>query len=452
MNCLKCGFEAPQGSQYCNRCGEPLHLGTPGNRRHRVVVTGMGAITSLASTVQDTWQRILDGDTGIRRAANLIEGKHACLLRGDVDEDSIPKRVLTGKVARNASRFTHMVIEATADALMQAGLIGPDLEPLTDLSSAGAVIGTCMGGTQDDYLPAWDRYQEFGESRVAPHLHVTFPHNLAAYNIQSRWGMGGPSLTLATACATGAQAIGEAFLNVREGRAPIMVAGAVESTSQEMWTAGFAAMRALPTDSNDDPGAASRPFDATRAGFVLGEGAAALVLEELGHAVSRGATILAEILGFATTNDAYHPIAPIPEGTGAARAITNALNDAGISPEDIDHINAHAASTPAGDVAESNAIRLAFGDRAVSIPVTSIKGAVGHCMGASGAIETVAAVMTLIDQVIPPTRNYRNPDPEIGLDIVHDAPRKTVINALTKHSFGLGGQNACLVIGRYAGV
>jgi 3-oxoacyl-(acyl-carrier-protein) synthase len=416
-----------------------------------VVVTGMGAITSLAPTAQETWTRILAGETGIRAAGNLDDGPHACMVRGDVDVSRVPQRVLSGKVARNASKFTHWVAEAAADALMQAGLIGDDLEPLADLSAAGAVVGTCMGGTQDDYLAAWDKYQAQGESRVAPHLHVMFPHNLATYNIQARWGMGGPSLTLATACATGAQAIGEAFREIQAGYAPIMIAGAVESTSHPMWIAGFAAMRALPTDSNEDPDKASRPFDASRAGFVLGEGAAALVLESLEHAQARGATILAEILGFATSNDAYHPIAPIPEGTGAARAIHAALADAGLPPDAVDHVNAHAASTPAGDAAEAAAIRLVFGERAETIPVTSIKGAVGHCMGASGAIETMAAVRTITDGMIPPTRNYRTPDPAVGLDIVHGEARRADVQVISKHSFGLGGQNACLIIGRYTG-
>ncbi|MCC6313506.1 MAG: beta-ketoacyl-ACP synthase II [Thermomicrobiales bacterium] len=451
MNCPRCSTVVSPDARFCSACGAPLAadaIAPP--RRHRVVVTGLGAITSLGPTVEETWRGILAGETGIRRADNLDGGDHACRVRGDVDSATIPQRALTGKVARNASRFTHMAIEATADALLQAGLVDANLEPTADLSAGGAVIGTCVGGTHDDFLAAWDNYKTRGEGRIAPHLHVMFPHNLAAYNIQARWGMGGPSLTLATACATGAQAIGEAFREVREGHAPIMIAGAVESTQHPMFISGFAAMRALPTDSNDDPGAASRPFDASRAGFVLGEGAAALVLESLEHAEARGASILAEIVGFATSNDAYHPIAPIPEGTGSARAIRAALADAGLSPEAVDHINAHAASTPAGDLAEANAIRLVFGERAADIPVTSIKGAVGHCMGASGAIETVAAVMTIVAQTIPPTRNYRTPDPAIGLDIVHDAPRPAAVNVASKHSFGLGGQNACLILARFA--
>jgi 3-oxoacyl-[acyl-carrier-protein] synthase II len=211
-----------------------------------------------------------------------------------------------------------------------------------------------------------------------------------------------------------------------------------------MYAAGFAVMRALVTDSNDDPAAASRPFDASRAGFVLGEGAAMLVLEDLEHALKRGAHIYAEVLGFGTSNDAYHPIAPLPEGTGGARAMRAAA-------EEVDHINAHAASTPAGDLAESTAIRLVYGERAASIPVTSMKGALGHCMGASGALETIAAVRTISDQTIPPTLNYRTPDEAVGLDIVHGAPRPAEIDVVAKHAFGLGGQNACLILGRYDG-
>jgi 3-oxoacyl-[acyl-carrier-protein] synthase II len=260
--------------------------------------------------------------------------------------------------------------------------------------------------------------------------------------------MGGPSSTVVTACATGSQAIGDGFHAIKHGHAPLMIAGAMESTHHPLFQAGFAAMRALVTDSNDNPDGASRPFDATRAGFVLGEGAGMLVLEELEHAKARNAHIYCEIVGYATSNDAYHPIAPQPEGVGAARAITAALEDAGISPDQVDHVNAHAASTPAGDLAEAKAIRIALGERANEITVTSVKGAIGHCMAAAGALETIAAVMTLAEGVIPPTRNHTNPDPEIALDIVSEA-RPADVNVMTKHSFGLGGQNAVLVLRKW---
>jgi 3-oxoacyl-[acyl-carrier-protein] synthase II len=416
----------------------------------RVVVTGLGAISSLGSSAGELWERVLAGEGGIRTAANLDPAIINSTVRGDVAEESIPNRFLEGKTLRHTSRFARMAVEAAGEALLDAGLIDAETyEPVCSLAAAGAVIGTCGAGVHDDFLPAWESYKERGVRGVPIHLHVSFPHNLAGYGVQARFGMGGPSLTLTTACATGAQAIGEAFEEVRDGHAPVMIGGATESTQHPMYAAGFAVMRALVSDSNDDPGAASRPFDATRAGFVLGEGAAMLVLEDLEHALARGATIYAEVLGFGTSNDAYHPIAPIPEGSGAARAMRAALEDAGVAADEVDHINAHAAATPAGDLAEAQAIKQVYGDRAAAIPVTSTKGALGHCMGASGALESIIAVKTIAEQMIPPTRNYRTPDDAIGLDVVHGAPRRAEIDVVAKHSFGLGGQNASLVFARY---
>jgi 3-oxoacyl-[acyl-carrier-protein] synthase II len=421
----------------------------PAIEPRRVVVTGVGAISSLAPTAHETWTKILAGETGIRRQPDWDPVVNPCVLHGNVPPESLQQRFLDSKSARNTSRFSKLVLEAVGDALIDAGLIDCETyEANIDLSAAGAVIGTCVGGTYDDLLPAYDTFKARGPSRVPVHLHVMFPHNLAAYTIQHRWHMGGPSATVVTACATGAQAIGDAFQAVKYGKAPIMIAGAVESDYNQMFVAGFAAMKALCVDSNDDPELASRPFDATRAGFVLGEGAGVLILEDLEFALARHADIYAEICGFATTNDAFHPIAPDPTGGGAARAINIALADAGISADQIGYINAHAASTPAGDLAEAEAIRLVFGERAGEIPVTSVKGAIGHCMGASGALETVTSVYSLMEQRIPPTRNYRHPDPEVGLDIVHCEPREASFRYLTKHSFGLGGQNACLVLGQ----
>jgi 3-oxoacyl-[acyl-carrier-protein] synthase II len=419
---------------------------SPSTELRRVVVTGVGAISSLANSARESWQRILNGETGIKRVESLDPSQHPCVLRGDVDDADIPQRFLNGKVLRNTSRYSRMAVEAAGEALLDAGLLDDDLQPSIDLTDAGSALGTCVGGTYDDLLPVHETYlARQTTSRVPPHLHVMFPHNLGAYTIQQRFGMGGPSSTVVTACATGSQAIGDGFHAIKYGRAPLMIAGAMESTHHPLFQAGFAAMRALVTDSNDNPDGASRPFDSSRAGFVLGEGAGMLVLEELEHARARNAHIYCEIVGYATSNDAYHPIAPEPDGVGAARAITAALADAGISPDEVDHVNAHAASTPAGDLAEARAIRMALGDRANDIPVTSVKGAIGHCMAAAGALETVCAVMTLAEGVIPPTRNHRTPDPEVGLNIV-DKAREADVKVMTKHSFGLGGQNAVLVL------
>ncbi len=415
----------------------------------RVVVTGVGVVSSLATSARETWSKLLAGETGIRRADNLDPAKHKCLLRADVNDDDIPQRFLKGKELRNASRYTRMAMEAAGEAMIDAGLLNDDLTPNIDLTAAGVAAGTCIGGTYDDMLPVHSQYVEKdGSPRVPPHLHVMFPHNIGGYTIQKQFGMQGPTSTVVTACATGSQAIGDGFNAVKYGKAPLMIAGAMESTQHPLFALGFEAMRALCTDSNDHPDKASRPFNADRAGFILGEGAGMLVLEELEHAQARGARIYCEIAGFATSNDAYHPIAPQPDGIGAAKAITDALADAGMSAEDIDHVNAHAASTPAGDLAEANAIRRALGERGNSIPVTSVKGAFGHAMAASGALETAMAVFTMHEQVIPPTRNQTDPDPEVGLNVVTEA-QPAEIRAMTKHSFGLGGQNAVLILKRW---
>ncbi len=424
-------------------------ISQPANQPRRVVVTGIGAISALGPSAPETWRRMVAGETGIRRADELDPAQHPSVLLGKVDRSTVPQRFLSGKEARNTSFYSKIALEAAGEALLDAGLIDDEFVPTADLSDGGAAFGSCVGGTYDDLLPAHESFLNRGTSRVPPHLHVMFPHNLAAYTVQHRFGLGGPSSTVVTACATGSQAIGDGFRAIKYGQAPLMVAGATESTAHPLFQAGFAAMRALVTDSNDNPDAASRPFDASRAGFVLGEGAAMLVLEDLEHARARGARILAEISGFATSNDAYHPIAPKPDGEGAARAIRAALADAGLGPEDVNHINAHAASTPAGDITEARAIHLVFGERARDIPVTSVKGAIGHCMAAAGALETLAAVYTIAESRIPPTRNYTTPDPEIDLDIVHGDARAAEVTVMTKHSFGLGGQNACLVLNRY---
>jgi 3-oxoacyl-[acyl-carrier-protein] synthase II len=415
----------------------------------RVVVTGVGVVSSLATSARETWRKLLAGETGIRVADNLDPSNHKSLLRADVIDDDIPQRFLKGKELRNSSRYTRMAIEAAGEAMMDAGLLNDDLTPNMDLSAAGVAAGTCIGGTYDDVLPVHEQYVERdGGPRVPPHLHVTFPHNIGGYTIQKQFGMMGPTSTVVTACATGSQAIGDGFNAIKYGKAPLMIAGAMESTRHPLFALGFEAMRALCTDSNDNPDGASRPFNADRAGFILGEGAGMLVLEDLEHAQARGAHIYCEIAGFATSNDAYHPIAPQPEGVGAAKAITDALADAGMEPKDIDHVNAHAASTPAGDLAEANAIRLALGERGNSIPVTSVKGAFGHGMAASGALETAMAVFTMHEQRIPLTRNHTDPDPEVGLNVITES-QSADIRAMTKHSFGLGGQNAVLVLKRW---
>ncbi len=445
--CSACDRAVGETDRFCSHCGANLQSGSASARR-RVVVTGVGALTSVGLTARESWKTILEGGSGIVTDPRFVEQGFSCAVRGAVDHSSVTNHFLDPKTARNTSPFALWMLESAGEALTDAGLLDDELQPIVDFSAGGAIVGTCVGGVYDDLIPAYSTYQERGPDRVSPHLHVKFPLNMAGYTVQWRFGLMGPSNTVSTACATGTQAIGEAFHAIAYGQAPMMIAGATESTGNPLGTVGFAAMRALVTDSNASPEEALRPFDATRAGFALGEGAGALVLEDYEFARARGARVYAEILGFASSNDAYHPIAPNPAGHGAAIAINAALSDAGVTPDAVGHIQAHAASTPAGDVAESRAIQLAFGERAESIPVMSVKGAIGHCMGGAGAIETVMAVFSLSDQLIPPTRNYRNPDPEIPLDVVSGRPRPLAFHTMAKHGFGLGGQNACLIIGK----
>ncbi|HET9660138.1 MAG TPA: beta-ketoacyl-ACP synthase II [Thermomicrobiales bacterium] len=445
--CPVCGAPITATQPFCGACGSGLH-GQRTRTRRRVVVTGLGAVCAVGLSARESWGNILDGKSGIKRIPLLAEGNYSCQVRGDLEESHLPNRFLDPKTARNTSQFSLWLLEAAGSALISAGLIDADGNPLLDLLPGGSVIGTCVGGSYDDLLPAYDTFNTRGPDKLSPHLHVKFPLNMASYTVQWRFGMGGPSNTVSTACATGTQAIGEAFHVVQSGIAPLMVAGATESTVHPMGVAGFSAMRALVTDSNEDPERALRPFDATRAGFALGEGAGALVLEDYEFAKARGARVFAEIVGFASSNDIYHPIAPQPNGVGAARAMIGALADAGVAPDQIGHIQAHAASTPAGDLAEARAIHQVYGERAASIPIMSVKGNIGHCMGGAGAIETAMGILSLAEQVIPPTANYRNPDPEIGLDIVSGEARPHSFDYMAKHGFGLGGQNACLIIKR----
>lgn len=445
--CPICGASVSGTQQFCSACGSGLR-GQRGRTRRRVVVTGLGALCAVGATARESWASILDGKSGIKRIPYLAEGNYSCQVRGDLETEQHPNRFLDPKTARNTSQYSLWLLEAAGAALISAGLVDEKGNPLLDLLPGGSVIGTCVGGCYDDLLPAYDTFNTRGPDKLSPHLHVKFPLNMASYTVQWRFGMGGPSNTVSTACATGTQAIGEAFHIVQSGAAPVMLAGAAESTVHPMGVAGFSAMRALVTDSNEDPERALRPFDATRAGFALGEGGGALVLEDYDFALARGARVFAEIVGFASSNDSYHPIAPQPDGIGAARAMTAALADAGVSPEQIGHVQAHAASTPAGDLAEARAIHRVYGERAGSIPVMSVKGNIGHCMGGAGAIETAMGILALSEQVIPPTANYRNPDPEIQLDIVAGDPRPHSFEYMAKHGFGLGGQNACLIIKR----
>jgi 3-oxoacyl-[acyl-carrier-protein] synthase II len=415
------------------------------SNRRRVVVTGLGAITSLADSAEGTWQRLLAGESGISLIERWDPGDFPVRIGAEIkDTPELP--MIDAKQARNIARYARFAIVAAGEALDDAGLRENGFER----ERAGAVIGTGAGGMAEiaDMTRTFD---ERGYRRVSPHFMTTFPHNMASYHVAQAFQLLGPNSTVSTACATGAQAISDATAVIRRGEADVMVAGGAEHAVFPLFVASFIVQKAASM-LNDAPEKASRPFDAERSGFVIGDGAGMLVLEDLEHALARGATIYAEVLGAGSSSDAYHPIAPHPEGIGAARAIRMALHDAGVAPEEVDFVNAHAASTPLGDAAETETIKLALGEQhARSIPVNSTKSMIGHTMGAAGAIETLATVLSIRDGRVHPTINQDTPDPACDLDYVPNEARSVDIRIALKNSFGLGGQNACLVLGRWEG-
>lgn len=441
MPCPRCRASSPTGANFCPQCGQPLRAETPQSRR-RIVISGVGAVSPLGLSADETWRGLVAGQSGIRRVQSFDPSGLPVQIAGEVSGVSVSQWV-DAKVARQMAKFSQFAVAAAGMALKDAGLEPTSIDP----DRAGVVVGTGAGGMAT-ILEAQEAAQRRGLMKVSPFFMTTFPHNLPAYHIAQAFHFLGPSLTISTACATGAQAIGEAAQFIRSGEADIALAGGTEHCIFPLFLASFAVQRAIAM-RNDEPDKASRPFDKNREGFVLGDGAAILVLETLEHALARGATIYAELLGYGSSNDGYHPIAPDPEGRGASRAILSAMTDAGIRPEQVDYINAHAASTPLGDKAETIAIKAALGQHAMRVPVSSAKSMIGHLIGAAGAIEAMATVLTIRDQIIHPTINYETPDPECDLDYVPNTARRATVRIALSNSFGLGGQNSCLVFSRY---
>ncbi len=386
---------------------------------YRVAVTGLGALSCAGTGVDALWEALL--------RPTAPASKHV----GEFDASHIggPKEL------RRLDPFTLYALMAADEAWRQSGLSGP-------LTDAGSIVTTGIGGLQT-VLEQVRVLNEKGPDRVSPFMVPMMMPNAAAAAVSMRFGLGGPCETVTTACAAGTHAIGNGARLIATGRSPIAIVGGAEAVLVEIAEAGFRNMTAL---SNDDR---SRPFDVTRNGFVMGEGAGILVLEEWNHALERGATILAEVVGAASTADAHHITAPDPSGQGAIRCMEMALADAGLSPSDVSHINAHGTSTPLNDLAEALAVRHVFGDDAP--PVTSIKGHLGHSLAAAGALEGVASVKTLLEQVIPPTAGTTIIDPEIGLDVVHGEPREARVDVVLSNSFGFGGHNGSVVFRRYQG-
>ena len=408
--------------------------------RRRVVVTGLGLVCPVGNTVEEGWANIVAGRSGIAKVTKFDATPFACQFAGEVKgfqvEDYIP-----GKDARHMDTFIHFGVAASMQAVKDAGLpTGAELsEDVAD--RIGVLMGAGIGGlpeiesTQSDYLAR-------GPRRISPFFVPASIINMVSGHVSILCGFRGPNLGLVTACTTGLHSIGQAARIIEYGDADIMVAGGCESTVSPLGIGGFAAARALST-RNDDPATASRPWDKERDGFVLGEGAGAVVLEEYESAKRRGARIYAEVAGFGMSGDAYHMTAPNVDGP--RRSMAAALRNAGLNPDQVDYLNAHGTSTPLGDLNETNAIKLAFGDHARKLAISSTKSMTGHLLGGAGGIESVFSVLALHHQVAPPTINLRNPDPECDLDYCANEARPMKIDVAVKNNFGFGGTNGTLV-------
>jgi beta-ketoacyl-acyl-carrier-protein synthase II len=409
----------------------------------RVVITGLGAVSALGSSVKQLWEGLVNGRSGIRRITMFDPSDLPCQIAGEIP-DFDPKAYMPSKETRRISRSAQIGLASAVQAFADAGYDGTVPDP----ERTGVIFGTAMGGLEH-LIDGIEIYKERGLERVNPFVLPGGIPNVSAFLIAQRFQCLGPNSTIVTACATGTQTIGEAAATIQRGLADVMIAGGTEALVRDFSIAGFSAMRALPVNYNDNPTQASRPFDIAREGFVFSEGAAALVLERLDHALERGAEIYAEVLGYASSSDGYHIAAPQPDGSGAIRTMKWALDDAGITPDEVDYINAHGSSTPLNDTLETSAIKAVFGDRAYKIPVNSTKSMLGHAMGASGTLEAIACTLTVKNSLIHPTINLENPDPECDLDYVPNQARQAEVRVALSNSFGLGGQNACILIKSY---
>jgi 3-oxoacyl-[acyl-carrier-protein] synthase II len=407
----------------------------------RVVVTGLGAVTPIGNDVADYWEGLRSGRNGVGPITLFDASRHACRFAAEV-KGFAPAGWLEPKESKRWDRFCQFGVVAAKQALADSGLIIDDANgPRIGVSIGSGVGGLLVAETQTQVL------NSRGPDRVSPFCVPMMIPNMATGLTAIALGARGPSSAVSTACAAGSNSIGDAFRLIQLGLADAMVCGGAESAITPLGVAGFASAKAL-SFRNDDPATASRPFDAERNGFVIGEGAGVLVLESLEHATARGAEVLAEIVGYGTTCDAHHITAPSPGGVGGAEAMRLALVDGRLAPEDVDYVNAHGTSTQANDSNETAAIKASLGEHAYRIPVSSTKSMTGHLLGGSGGIEAVAAVLAIRDNVVPPTINYQNPDPACDLDVVPNQAREHRVNVVLSNSFGFGGHNVCLAFRR----
>jgi 3-oxoacyl-[acyl-carrier-protein] synthase II len=410
--------------------------------RKRVVVTGLGCVSPVGNNVKDTWQALLAGKSGAAPITAFDASAHKTRFAAEV-KDFDPVALFGTRDARKMDRFTQLATAASLEALSQSGLLIDE----SNRDRVGILIGSGIGGVIT-LIEQYEVMRQRGPDRVSPFLIPMMISDGAAGNIAIRVGARGPNMSLATACASGTNALGEAAEMIRRGAADVMIAGASEAAVSAIAMAGMNVMTALST-RNDDPQKASRPFDKDRDGFVMAEGAGILILESLEYAQARGANILCEFTGYGTTDDAHHISAPAEDGAGAANSMRLAMKDAGLGLEEIDYINAHGTSTYLNDKSETNAIKTVFGAQAYKIPVSSTKSMTGHLLGASGALEAVFCSMAILENILPPTINYETPDPVCDLDYVPNQPRKAEPRNIMSNSFGFGGHNATLIISRF---
>ncbi len=408
----------------------------------RVVVTGLGAVTPLGVGVRATWETALAGRSGVGRISKFDPSAFSTTIAAEVKEFR-PEDFIDRKEIKRMDPFIHLAMAAAHMAMEDAGLRIDE----ENADRVGVYWGTGLGGltTLERYHQA---YLEEGVRKISPFFIPMLISNLAPGHIAIRYGAKGPNITTTTACAASSHALGEALMALRGGMCDAVIAGGSESTITPMGLGGFCAMKALST-RNDDPERASRPFDRDRDGFVMGEGAAILILEELSLAKRRGAKIYAELRGYGASDDAHHVTAPAPGGEGAVRAMRAALEDARVRPEEVGYVNAHGTSTPYNDAFETAALKTVFGDHSRSLMVSSTKSMTGHLLGAAGAVESVLSVLALHEGNIPPTINYTTPDPECDLDYVPNEARRAQFRYALSNSFGFGGTNSCLLFGRF---
>jgi 3-oxoacyl-[acyl-carrier-protein] synthase II len=411
----------------------------------RIVITGLGAVTPLGLDVETSWANLLAGKSGAVPVTSFDISKFDCRFACTVKDFEPKQHFFNEKDARRADRYSQLAMASAKEAVRHAGL---DPKAL-DLDRVGVLVGSGIGGLkalgdQDEILLSK------GPGRISPFMIPMMIANMAGGLISMEFGFAGPNFAVVTACATSNNSIGEAWRLIRDDEADIILAGGSEAACTPLGMGGFAAMRALST-RNDEPERASRPFDRDRDGFVLGEGAGVVIVEELEHAKKRGANILAELTGYGLSSDAYHMTSPPPGGTGAAKAMQHTLKRAKLTPDKIDYINAHGTSTPVGDVAETEAIKAVFGEYAKKVAVSSTKSMTGHLLGAAGAAELIFCIKAIEQNIIPPTINLDNPDPNCDLDYVPHKAREQRVDVAMSNSFGFGGHNATVLVRRFVG-